>query len=278
MPTQSTAARPQQRNDAHWYKTNGDPCYELPKADGKGTKVPTITDAKKLNLVPSVTSILKLLDKPALTTWLIEQAVLAVVTSPRKPGEADDAYVYRILHVEMEQDKERRFAADKGTAIHNALELYFTGQKDLIGKEILPWIEPAALAIAGTGELVAAEKCLVGDGYAGRTDLILRNLQGWHVWDWKSSKNLPDPAKGGAYAEHRLQLSAYGNAFLSELPEEERQRRIYVGNVYISTVECGKFLILETPDWLETYERGFRPLVEHWQWAKGYAPVQDVPF
>jgi hypothetical protein len=76
--------------------------------------------------------------------------------------------------------------------------------------------------------------------------------------------------------EHKLQLSGYGRAFLDSMPDDETTRRVYVGNVYISTVECGKFIILETPDWYETFERGFRPLVDFWQWSKGYAPEQDL--
>jgi|SRR6516164_3613355 hypothetical protein len=270
----ATIARPQLINSAHWYKTDGEPCYTLPKADGKGEKTPDIRDARKLNLLPSVTTVLQVLAKPALNNWLIEQAVLAVLTSPHRPGEADDEYVNRIIHVEMVQDQERRAAADKGTAIHAALELYFLGKKDQIDPEILPWILPAAEHIGKSGELVCAERCLVGAGYAGRTDLILRTPSAWRVWDWKSTKTLPDP-KYGAYPEHRLQLSAYGRAFLDMLPTEEMHKTVYVGNVYISTVDCGKFIVCETSDWFETFERGFRPLIEHWQWSKGYAPTQN---
>ena len=51
----------------HWYKQDGSPCYEVPYADPKkGMRSTTIRDARKLNLVPSVTTILQVMDKPGL--------------------------------------------------------------------------------------------------------------------------------------------------------------------------------------------------------------------
>lgn len=267
----TTAARPQSRTDSHWYSTTGEPRYEILGKTTNKMRPVTIRDAKENNWVPSVTNILKLLHKEALVNWMIEQAVLACLTAPRKEGEAIDAFVERVLHEEKQQSQEAKLAADKGTEIHNALEDYFLGQE--VAPDIRPWILPVAEEIAATGNLVAAEKILVGDGYAGKTDLIIDSPECWWLWDFKSTKTLPDLRKGGAYPEHRLQLSAYAKAY-EELIAGDPQppKPIRTANAYISTVEEGKFVISRHEDWQTVYFQGFAPLVTHWQWANKYRP------
>lgn len=227
-------------------------------------KVPTLADARKLNLVPSVTTILKILHKQALVDWQIEQAVLAVVTTPRLEGEKDDAFIERVLHTERVQDEESQIARDRGTDIHAALESLFNGQP--ISPDIDPWVRPAFEAISAFGKVSATEKILVGDGYAGKTDLIQDCPDCWRIWDFKSTKKLPDK---GAWPEHRLQLAAYAQAYKLEIQEW----RLLTSVCYISTVEQGKFVIFENEDWLDTYQNGFEPLVKHWSWMTGYEPA-----
>ena len=61
----------------HWYDGNG-LVTAVPRSDGKGmTDRITIIHARKLGLVPSVTSILKIVDKPALTAWKINEHIRA---------------------------------------------------------------------------------------------------------------------------------------------------------------------------------------------------------
>lgn len=269
-----TAARPTVRKDSHWYSTDGEPRYEMiGKTTGKPRAV-TIRDAREGNLVPSVTTILKVLHKEGLVNWMIEQAVLACLTTPKKDGEALDAFIERVLHVERVQDQESTIAKDKGTEIHNAMEDYFTGAGDQIPEDLKPWIMPAIQKLEVYGSLVASEKILVGDGYAGKTDLILEAPDCFWLWDYKTSKNLPDPAKGGAWMEHRLQLAGYAKAYEDLLDDlAPTSKPIRTANVYISTVETGKFVICEHQEWQAAYLEGFAPLVRHWQWANRYRPV-----
>lgn len=268
----TTNAKPTTESSSHYYHPDGRPCYEVENKSKGGMRKTNLNDARRLGLLPSVTTILSVLDKPGLTAWKIEQAVLAAMTTPRLPGEQLDAFVERVLHTERVQDQESQAARDRGTEIHNALEAYFTGRE--VPEAIRPWIMPAAQAIAAKGELVATEKVLVGHGYAGKTDLVQRAPDGvWWLWDWKSAKKLPDPAKGGAWSEHVLQLSAYARAYMNLLDGVlTPASSIRTGNIYISTVEQGKFVVCEHGDWLETYQKGFAPLVQHWQWANRYQP------
>ncbi len=261
----STAAKPISTEGSHFYYRDGRPCYTVPYADPrKGERATTLADARKLNLLPSVTTILKCLHKEALVNWLVEQACLAVLTSPRNDGEELDAFVQRVLHTEKVQDQESQIARDKGTAIHNAIEAKFSGLE--ADAEIWPLAAPAYNEIAKRGRTVGVEKCLVGKGYAGRADLIQENDELW-VLDWKTAKKLPTK---GAYREHILQCAALAFALANGGTTGEKSIR--TGNVYINSL-TGEFVICEhQQDWRDVYEYGFKPLVQVWQWLNNYAP------
>lgn len=269
-----TAARPNGSKDSHWYTPEGEPCYSITgKTTGKPRPV-NITDARANGYLPGVSTILKTLHKEALVNWLIEQAVLACLTTPRKEKEELDAFIERVLHVERVQDEESQIARDRGTEIHDALEALFSNRPEPISEEIKPWVMPAYEALKDRGSVITTEQILVGDGYAGRTDLILGQPSGnYTIWDFKSAKKLPDPKKGGAWSEHRLQLSAYAQAFLESafaVQSSLTPANVQTANLYISTVEQGKFVICEHPEWQETYNDGFVPLVNYWAWANKY--------
>ena len=62
----------------HWYAADGSPAYRITGKNGKERNT-TVADARKLNLVPSVSGIIGVAAKPALTVWLQEQAILAAL-------------------------------------------------------------------------------------------------------------------------------------------------------------------------------------------------------
>lgn len=280
----STVANVKKTEGSHWYYSDGRPCYELPKADGKGMKNPTLADARKLNLLPGVSTILRVLHKEALIQWMIEQAVLAILTTPRieivvpsvdgdkRRLETDDEFTKRVLSSERVQDQESQIARDRGTEIHDGLDKLIKGEK--VEDDILPWIKPACDAIRAYGNVIVTEHSICGSGYGGRMDLVQQAPACHWIWDWKSAKKLPDPKKGGAWSEHRLQLSAYAKAWEQHIINSTRKSAptIKTGNVYISTTEKGKFVICEHESWEATYTDGFAPLVRHWQWSNQYFP------
>lgn len=260
----TTAAKPTLTSAAHYYTREGAPAYEVPYADPrKGMRRTTLSDARKFGLLPSVTTILKCLHREALVNWLIEQACLAVLTSPRKDGEELDAFVERILHTERVQDQESQAARDRGTEIHADLEAAFSGE--IVPIERWSWIQPAFDEINKRGRVIGTEAIVVGDGYAGRMDLAQENDNEIWLWDFKTTKKLPNPEKGGAWMEHRLQLAAYAQAWA------KGDKPIRTGNVYISTIEQGKFVICEHGDWQETYQEGFKPLMKVWQFINNFS-------
>jgi hypothetical protein len=78
-----------------------------------------LRDARKFDLVPSVTNVLGVIAKPELTAWLQEQAVLAALTLPRIDGESEDVFAKRVVTDSLTT---RDGAADFGTAFHHGAE------------------------------------------------------------------------------------------------------------------------------------------------------------
>lgn len=257
----TTLARPQTSESSHWYTRDGQPCHTVKCTTKDGERPTTIADARKLGLLPSVTNILRCLHKEALVQWRCEQAVLACLTSPRNDGEPLDDFVQRILHTEKVQDQEAKAAADLGTRIHRALEDELSGR--IAEHEMLPWIEPVWEWLNKTGcDKINTELVLVGEGYAGRTDLIQSFPIAEWIWDFKTTKKLPTK---GAYLEHKLQRAAYAKATGFVGP-------ILTGNIYISTVEPGKFVVDQDKDhtaWHKYYE-AFEHILKYWQIANQF--------
>lgn len=262
----STVANVKKSDSSHWYAQDGTPMYTVIAKSTGQPRATTLADARKLNLLPSVTTILRILYKQALVDWLIEQACLAVLTTPRPADEPLDAFVERVLHTERVQDQESQKARDRGIEMHAAMEAYFQGRT--IAPEIEPWVAPAIKAILPYGELIATEKILVGDGYAGKTDLILKGKDCFWIFDHKTGRKLP---LRSAWPEAKLQLAAYAKVW-----EDKIGQPVRVANCYISTTEMGQFVILETADWHSEFENGFRPLTKIWQHLNAYLPQQSL--
>lgn len=272
-----TAARPVKKDESHWYSTTGEACYEV---QGKSTGKPrpaNLGDARQRNLLPSVTTILQVINKPGLELWKQEQVALAIITATRLPGEKDDAFAKRVLQEEEQHKQEGKKAADLGKRIHESIDNYFGGTPTEKGLE--PYIMPAIFELEKFGNVIDVEKTLIGFGYAGRTDLLQQADQEaeeiLRIWDIKSAKKLPEK---GPWHEHKLQLAAYAEAQELELrlaaPEGKKIPRIICANLYVSTTEPGKFVVWEHEDWKGTYKYGFKPLVDYWQWANQHYPSQ----
>lgn len=261
----STVAKVYSRTSSHWYYMDGRPCYELPKKTGKGMKSPTLADARELNLLPGVTTILKVMHKPALQDWLIEQAVLAVMSTPRKPQEKDDEFVHRVLHVDKIQEQEAEAAAERGRSIHDAIELALHAQPfDERWKTYVMAVFPI---VESLGKMVWTEKYLIGDGYAGRSDLLVENENSIVLLDIKTAKKMPEK---GSWLEHKMQTAAY-----AETLGNVADRHILTGNIYVSTSDPGKVILFVQEDWKDTYLKGFRKLLEFWQWYNNYYPSRN---
>lgn len=247
---------------SHWYFKDGTPCFELPKKSGQGMKRPTLADARELGLLPSVTTILRIVHKPALQDWLIMQAVGAVMNTPRLEGEKTDEFIERVLVKDRVQDMESGIAASRGTAIHAALEAALQGQPfDDIFK---PYVEAVFPILESLGKVVWSEKILVGDGYAGKGDVGLETDRHIAVIDFKSVGKAALPLE--SWPDHRMQLAAYAKAV-----GNTANKHVLTGNIYLSTITPGLVNLCLNEDWERDYE-AFRNAQELWGYMNSYQP------
>jgi hypothetical protein len=148
---------------------------------------------------PSVTTILQVLNKPALVSWAAKTAAGLVLEDPEKYSTAEAAAsgIYSA----------RDSAGSRGTTVHSIAESYTHG-RPLKVEQVAPSLQGFARAVRGFWEItqpkpVLCEACLVSTihRYAGRTDLIAEMGGEMVIVDFKTGK--------GVYAEAALQLSAY---------------------------------------------------------------------
>lgn len=198
-------------HSSHWYTRTGEPMHEVV---AKSTGLPrptTVADARKLNLIPSVTNVLNMKAKPALITWLQDNAILAALNTPQNPGELESEWHARIAE---ESERIGREAAEWGTLIHEQCERFATGGAFLGTGEILQYVEGyAKWHRENVVEVIAAEKSVVHPlGFAGRLDLHARIKHNGEecvaVVDMKSQK-LKSKPKANFYLEWAMQLAAY---------------------------------------------------------------------
>ena len=196
-----------QSEQGHWYTSSGDPAYQIIGKNGKQRNT-TLRDAKKLGLLPSVTTIIGTIAKPGLNRWLQEQAILAALTLPRLENEPESDWLSRVLNDSKAQGRQ---AADRGTLIHGILESFF----DRMLLESVPeYCRNAenALQTAFGSRLWISEKSFGHElGYGGKCDLHAKGdrIKGIPavVVDFKTKETPLD--KLVPYDDHIMQMAAY---------------------------------------------------------------------
>jgi hypothetical protein len=199
------AKEPRASESNHWYTREGVPMYTVESLKG-GQRNTTLRDARKLNLVPSVTTVLNVAAKPALTQWLLNQVLLAALTLPRRDLEPEDQYIARILDDSKEQG---RSAADAGTDIHASIQGFYEGKTllDETHREHVTGCDVRLHEAFGLQSWVAEKAFSHELGFGGKCDLHCVEGDGI-VADIKT-KEFDDPKKVEGYDEHLMQLSAY---------------------------------------------------------------------
>jgi hypothetical protein len=188
----------------HWYTREGVPQYTVPSKKDGSPRNTTLRDARVMNLVPSVTTILNVAAKPALTAWLQQQVLLAALTLPRRADEPEKAYVERIISDSKEQG---RSAADAGTDIHASIQGYYEGYSTGKHSESVTACVKAIENHFGLQQWVSERSFSHDLGFGGKCDLF--NGEGAGIVADIKTKEFTDPAKVDGYDEHLMQLSAY---------------------------------------------------------------------
>ena len=257
-------------SSSHWYTLAGEPAHKQPKAKGGGLRPTTLADARRMNLIPSGTTITSIMAKPSLERWKLTQVGLTAYES--KPGgdESAEYYAKRIVSQSMESTDE---AANFGTEVHDAIEKWFTS-KEQPPEELETYVRPVISWFAEKGlKFVEAERRVVNlkEGYAGMTDLVARGKNGQAaIIDWKTRKTWPGK-KVKPYDWQPEQIAAYAAAYWGEAAVEEGI--VYGANVYISSTEPGRLEVSSyTPEQIRASYEVFRTVCALWRWMKKYDP------
>jgi len=190
----------------HWYTKEGLPQYTVIGKNGKERNT-TLRDAREYNYVPSVTTIISVAAKPALIAWMQTQVLMAALTATRRSGESESDYIDRIIYDSKQQGRD---AADKGTAIHTAIESFFEGISHPGYPEHVQSCVNALEAHFGRIGWVAERSFAHEIGFAGKCDLHapISVIEGGLVVDIKT-KDFTDEKDVVGYDDHLMQLSAY---------------------------------------------------------------------
>lgn len=161
---------------------------------------------------PSITTIMKVLNKPALEGW-----------SSRVGGEYADKNwdeltsldsAERIRRIKTAYLNVARDAADVGTTVHEICERFATGEPSVISKRADPYVTQFIGFLADVKPVFLGNEVTVWSrkyGYAGTADAFAIINDEITVVDWKTGK--------GIYPEHGLQLAALSHADFIITPE-----------------------------------------------------------
>ena len=258
----------------HWYHADGRSAHEMPNASRGGMRPTRISDAKKHGLLPSVTTIMKLLDKPALDNWRVEQGIMAALTSPHvkryEEGEITDKEFMRLL--KEDADAQAREAAKKGTIIHGYIERYFRGES--FPKEGKPYVDGVVKALWDADidpdpRSWITEKAVTSSrGYAGKCDLASHIER--VVGDYKTKDGDLENVK--AHPENAMQLGAYANSDTLGLYPNCRAINIFISRTHRGVVKIHEW----TPEQLKKGWEDFKATLECWKQIKGYWPERNA--
>jgi hypothetical protein len=257
---------------SHWYSLDGKPCHTVPNKDGEA-RATTLRDARKLQLLPSVTTIIGILDKPQLTRWKMREAAKAALNVPPPQGEEPlDRFADRAIEFAMSQVGE---AADLGSRIHTAIENLMRGSAEEAPADLIPYVKPVITWMREKGIRVThSEIVLVNPihGFAGRVDSLFTwgpvDAPNMGILDFKTKKTKPDE-KVEAYDEHTLQLAAYAATHYGA----EYLDRVLAANLFISSTEPGRMEVVkhDKARLVEAYH-AFTQMCAVWRFRKGYDP------
>jgi hypothetical protein len=187
------------QESGHWYTKDGSPAYTT--VGKTGERPTTLRDARKLGLLPSVTTINGMLSKAGLDTWKQQQVLLAALTLPRQDGEPEQEWLARVMQDSKATGRE---AAERGTAIHAIIEAYFD-QVYMPEKPAYLDAIDKALKDAFGEQLWLSEKSFGHPlGFGGKCDLMASS---GFVVDFKTKE--ADLDKIDVFFEHEMQLAAY---------------------------------------------------------------------
>lgn len=242
----------------HWYLPDGTPFYQVPNKTKGGMRDAHLGDARKVSAYPSVTAVLGVLDKPNLTNWKLNQAIIAARTNPHiRPDMSLEELVKLVKADAAEQANQ---AAARGTDIHDCIEQFYKTQR--IQPEYKDTIIAAVECVrehCGEQKWQAEVWFASPLGYGGKIDLISDE---WLI-DFKTKEGPAE--KHEMYDEQAMQLAAY---------DQGRGRKL--ANVIVSRDDGSvKFWHWDNEEDNARQLQKFLALLTYWQLDKDYFPHRE---
>lgn len=167
--------------------------------------------------VPGVTTILGVLDKPAIPRWAAKAVAEHVADNPdgvdTLRGMGRDTLIAALAKVPWER---RDAAGTRGTTFHTLAERIANGEEVDVPESQVPLVENALQFMEDYDihpVLTEAPVASREHRYAGTLDLIADSTVGRAIFDWKSGKAI--------YPRFALQLAAYAYADFHGLRGDE---------------------------------------------------------
>lgn len=251
-------------DSSHWYRQDGTPFYTITGANGLDRSV-TLRDARKINAVPSVTTVLQIVAKPQLEAWKVRQGVMAALTLPRVDGEDSDALLARI---DADGRAQAKAAAEEGTRIHDAIECHFKGQSvpEAYRNHVDGTVAKIAELFPDVADWQAEDYFCHAHGFGGKVDL--HSPSTGIVIDYKGKDGDFSDKKKLAYDQH-YQLAAYQTGLGLGLN--------VCANIFVSRTHPG--LVAEYVWTREQVQEGwdvFSAALQLWKAIKKYYPEKSA--
>ncbi len=251
----------------HWYDKQGAPIYEVPMTTKVGMRPTKITDAVKLDLVPSWTLIGNCVAKPGLNAYWENMLLDSALTLPVIQGENADARKKRIREDAKEHSRKAR---ERGNDLHKAIEEFIQGKLDPFGgwQEHVEKIYKTLLQhdidiMRGSAEHSFAAS-IDGNWYGGKMDFHSR--AGERVLLDFKSKEIIEPKKQLVWDEHPMQIGLYGYGLFGRISSSKPwDWEAFRGlNVFVGVNDCEIRVHEHTPEDLAHGFELFRSILDFW--------------
>lgn len=229
-----------------------------------------VTDARQLGLLPSVTNILGVYNKPWMINYVLKHIYQAIENVPWPEGMPQQEWA---TLVKFQSEEHRRESSRTGFIIHDLLnQIHLTlgnGQtvEEFKGDNFYPYVENWVNWLLDQNfKIINAEKTIVSPlGYAGTIDLIAEINGKVYVIDFKTTEKGPDEYFSRK-SEHFLQISAYANAY-----KAENAMIVQIDSHPETRGQLKHYEVL--PDEIETYLNRFLNIFEVWIDSNKYNPL-----
>lgn len=177
-------------------------------------------------VIPSVTTVLSVINKPALISWASKMAVESIA-GQLEPGVAyDEMQLQAILEAgRIAHQKKKTDAGNMGTFIHNWVEKHIAGenpgmpvneQMKKCVESFLEWENKYKVKFLVSEQMIYSRKFK----YTGKLDFICEIDGKLYLGDLKTSS--------GIYPEMYIQTAAYRYARTEEFPDEKYEGQLII--------------------------------------------------